>query len=186
MRLGFTPLDRRGHLTGFTLLEAMIAVILLGLVGLSFGYLFTTAQRFMIQSMNSTTSQGDAAFALEHIKRHLMVATAVTTPAVGGPAGAVLVFTSQPTSAVAARTSGYDLINPVGGIADLRFTPDTSAPGVFEDPPEGVIARGIQSITFTRVTAGMVSVDVTARKTTGGDSRDMRLQTSISPRGLFQ
>ncbi|MDO8729999.1 MAG: type II secretion system protein [Candidatus Omnitrophota bacterium] len=174
---------------GFTLLESIIVVTLLGLVGLSFGYLASLSQRLMIQGMNSSTSQGEVAFALEHIKRHLTIATAVTTPAAGDPAGDVLVFTSQQTAAVAARTSSYDLINPVGAISDLRFTPDTTAPGVFEDPPNGVIARGIQSITFTRgaagtPAAGTISVDVTAQKTTGGNTQEMRLQTNVSPRGL--
>lgn len=159
---------------GFTLLEAMIAVSLLGLVGLSFAYLFTTAQRFMIQSMNSTSSQGDAAFALEHIKRHLMVATAVALPATGTQ-GAVLRFTWRRTSLVPETTSQYDLNG-----TDLRFTPDIAAGGT------EVVSKGITTLTFSQPSAGTVSVDLTARKTTGGDSRDMRLQTNISPRGLLQ
>ncbi len=157
------------------MLESIIVISLLGLVGLSFAYLFSMSQRFMIQSMDSATSQGDAAFALEHIKRHLMVATAVGQPPAGGQDN-VLEFTWQPTSVLAARTSRYDVT--AGG--DMRFIPDTSV-GVFE-----VVSRGIISLRFLRPTAGTINVEVTARKTTGGDSRDMRLQTSISPRGLFQ
>ncbi len=160
------------------MLESIIVISLLGLVGLSFAYLFSMSQRFMIQSMDSATSQGDAAFALEHIKRHVITATVVSQPAAGA-SGAVLEFTWQPTSNAGAtgqvRTSRYE----VNG-TDLRFIPNTGAGG-FE-----VVSQGITSITFNRATAGTVSVDVTARKTTGGDSRDMRLQTSISPRGLFQ
>lgn len=165
---------------GFTLLEAIIAVTLLGLVGLSFGYLASLSQRLMIQSMGSSTAQGEAAFALEHIKRHLMRATAIVRPTVGeNPPPSILEFTWQSTSLLAARTSRYELGGT--GNTDLRFIPDTApaAAGAFE-----VVSQGVQTITFTRATAGTVSVNVTARKTTGGDSRNMRLQTSISPRGL--
>ena len=161
---------------GFTLLESVIVMSLLGVVGLSFAYLFTTAQRFMIQSMNFTSSQGDAAFALEHIKRYLMTATAVATPATG-TAGPALQFTWQPRTIDAVRTSRYEL--NVNG--DLRFIPDTANAGVFE-----VVSQGITAITFNRATAGTISIDVTAQRTSGGDTRQMRLQTNVSPRGLFQ
>lgn len=175
MRRGFTPLDRGSHhLTGFTLLEAVIVVTLLGLVGLSFGYLSSLAQRLMIQGMNSSASQGEAAFALEHIKRHLTPATSITTPPAGGQ-GAVLVFAWQPTAILAVRTSRYELNG-----TDLRFIPNTASPGTFE-----VVSRGIQSINFNRAVSRTVSVNVTARKTTVGDTRDMRLQTTIIPRGLL-
>lgn len=148
---------------------------LLGVVGLSFAYLFTTAQRFMIQSVNSTSSQGDAAFALEHIKRHLTTATAVALP-VTGTQGAVLRFTWQRTSLVAETTSQYELNG-----TDLRFIPDTANAGAFE-----VVSQGITVITFNRPTAGTISINVTAQRTSGGDTRQMSLQTNISPRGLFQ
>jgi len=161
--------------SGFTLLESIIAISLLGLVGLSFAYLYTMSQRFTIQSLNAASAQTDAAFALEHIKRNLTLATAVATPAVGTP-GSTLEFTWQMSATAPVRTSRYE----VNG-TDLRFIPNTAAAGTFE-----VIARGIQTITFSRATVGMVSIDVTAQKTTGADTKQMRLQTNVSPRGLFQ
>lgn len=183
---GFTPLGRQcRHLTGFTLLESIIVISLLGLVGLSFAYLYTTAQRFTIQSVNATSTQTDAAFALEHIKRNLTPATAIVTPATVAPAvgssGNTLEFTWQMSATTPVRTSRYE----VNG-TDLRFIPNTAAAGTFE-----VIARGIQtggtlSPLFSRATAGTVSIDVTAQKTAGADTRKMRLQTNVSPRGLFQ
>ena len=168
---------------GFTLLEAIIVVTLLGLVGQTFGYLASLSQRLMIQSMGSSTSQGEAAFALEHIKRYVTLATAITVPAAVGGSGDELQFTWQPSSAVGVnpRTSRYYVAG-----TDLMFDPDTGVGGADE-----IIARGIQTgvaITdiFTRAVAGTVSVNVTARKTTGGNTQEMHLQTNISPRGLSQ
>ena len=159
---------------GFTLLEAIIVVTLLGVVGLSFAFLSSMSQRMMIQGMDSSTSQGDAAFALEHIKRNLTAATSVGVPAEGA-SGPALEFDWQPKVADAVRTSRYEVVGE-----ELRFTPDTGGGG-FE-----VVSRGIINILFDRALAGTVSINVTARKTTGGDSRDMRLQTNVSPRGLSQ
>ena len=162
---------------GFTLLEAIIAISLLGLVGLSFSYLISLSQRMMIQSMDASTSQGDAAFALEHIRRYVATATDITVPAEGA-SGPALEFTWQQGGGgvVTNHTSRYELGGTDG--TDLRFTRDVGGP--FE-----VVSRRIQDITFDRAVARMVSVNVTARKTTGGDSRDTQLQTNISPRGLF-
>ena len=118
---------------GFTLLESIIVVSLLGLVGLSFAYLFSTSQWFMIQSMNATSSQNDAAFALEHIKRKLTVATAITTPATGS-SGSTLEFTWQEIVAgvVTDRTSRYRITG-----SNLEYIADTTV-GTTE-----VIAQGI-------------------------------------------
>ena len=169
--------DVRLQAAGFTLLESIIVISLLGIVGLSFAYLFSSSQRFMIQSVNFTSSQNDASFALEHVKRKLMVATGVAEPATGAN-GNALQFAWQEIVAgvVTDRTSRYE----VNG-TDLRYIPNVAAPGTFE-----VIARGIDTLTFNRATAGTIAVDVTAEKSTGGDTRQTRLQTRVSPRGLFQ
>ena len=161
---------------GFTLLEAIIVVTLLGLVGLSFAFLSSMSQRFMIQSMNSSVSQGDAAFALEHIKRHVTAATAITMPA-EGTSGPQLEFTWQPGVADAARTSRYAYL----ANGNLRFTPDTANGAVLE-----VIAQGITDLTFDRALAGTVTVTVKAQKTSGGNTGEMQLQTNISPRGISE
>ncbi len=160
---------------GFTLLESVVGISLLALVGLSFAYLLTTSQRFLVQSTNAASSQTDASFAVEHIKRNLTTATNIAQPA-AGTSGSTLEFTWQPTAATAVRTSRYEVQG-----TDLRFIPDTTAAGTFER-----IAQGIQTLLFDRSTAGTVVIEVTARRTSGGDSRDMRIVTAISPRGVFQ
>ncbi len=166
---------------GFTLLEVLIVVILLGIVGLSFGYLYTTAQRFMIQSLNFTGTQNEASFALEHIKRNLLVATAIAQPTAGNP-GTTLEFTYQltdpanPNGAPLNRTSRYQLTG-----STVEFVPNTANAGVIE-----LVARNVSAITFERTNATTVRVNVTAQQTSGGDTRNTRLETTVTPRGVFQ
>lgn len=164
---------RFGSRAGFSLMELVVGLSLMGLVALSFAFLYGASQRHLIQNMNFVASQGEAGFGLEHVKRHLMLATAVGTPSIGNTAGQ-LEFTWQPTIQSAAITSRYTLVN-----GDLRFTRDVSAGG-FE-----VVARDIDAVAFERPQKAGVVVDVTARRTAGGDVRQMNLRTTISPRGIL-
>jgi hypothetical protein len=93
----------------------------------------------------------------------------------------VLRFTWRKTSLVAETTSRYELGPVVNGVADLRFLLNAGNAGVFE-----VGSQGSTVINFNRATAGTVSINVTAQRTSGGDTRQMSLQTNVSPRGLFQ
>ena len=163
--------------SGFTLLEVMVTALLLGMVGLSFAYLYTTAQRFTLQNMSVTATQTEASFSLEHIKRNLLLATAIATPAVGAQ-GAILQFTWRPNFAAAAdQTSRYEINGTT-----LRFIPDVGDAGVFE-----TVARNILSVNFNRVNVSRVDIEVRSSRTSGVDTdRPARLQTSVSPRGVFQ
>ncbi len=165
----------RERKAGFTLVESIIAVALLGFVGLAFGFLLTTSQRFMFQNQNFTASQSEASFGLQHVQRNLTAATAISTPAVGA-SGSTLEFTWQRTAVDPVRTSRYQLSG-----TDLRFIPDITAAGTFE-----VIARGIESITFNRTASELVSIEVIAERRSGGDTQQMRLQTNVFARGILE
>lgn len=173
--------ERRGRF-GFTLLEVMIVVVLLGIVGLSFGYLYTAAQRFLIQSVNFTGTQNEASIALEHIKRNFLVATAIAQPTAGNP-GSTLEFTWQapdplnPNGPPLLRTSLYQL----NGSA-LDYDDNTAVAGV-SDPG---IARNISALVFTRTNATTVAINLTSQQSSGGDTRQTRLETTVTPRGVFQ
>ena len=171
---------------GFTLMEAMIVVTLLGIVGLSFAALMVMSQRFMSQSVSFSNSQGDASFALEHIKRYVTLATAITVPAAGA-SGNQLTFRWRPRAGQLERESDYTLNGTDLRVVVTTFNNNGTVNNVAA--PERV-ARGIQSAgfpnIFTRDTAGRtITVNITARGTSGGDTRDTRLQTTFSPRGLF-
>lgn len=159
---------------GLTLVEILIAVSLLGLVAVSFAYLYGVSQRFLVQSVNFSASQGEASFALEHIQRNLQRATAVPLPANVGDAGTTLEFTWQPDIAAAVRTSRYQMNG-----TNLEFVADTAGGGA------EVIARSIAAITFTRATQSTVDIEVRAERTSAGDTRETILRTAVSPRGLF-
>ena len=162
------------------MLEVVIAAALLGVVGLSFAYLYGTSQRFAIQSMNFTSAQGEASYALEHVRRNLLLATAVAQPPNVAPPGnqtAVLEFTWQPRSGVPPRTSRYER----DGSNRLLFTPDIADSSVTE-----IIARSISAMAFNRAGVSAVSIDMTAQRTSGGDTRTTRLRTRVSPRGIFR
>ena len=164
--------------SGFTLVELGVALGLIGVVGLSFAYLYVSAQRQMIQSLNFTSAQGEASFALEHMKRYLTLAKDVTQPPnLAAPANQTdtLEFTWRPTLSAPDQTSRYELSG-----TDLRFISNIASPGTFE-----TIARNIEQVQFTRLSAGMVSLQVTSQRTSGGDTRQTRLETTVSPRGLF-
>lgn len=168
--------EKQSNQAGFTLMELLIAITLLGLVMGSFAYLYGTSQRFLIQSLNITSTQTEAAFALEHIRRNLQLATAVTLP-VTNPAGRALEFTWQPTvNAVATppRTSRYQMNG-----TDLEFVADT------DNGAAVPVARGITQITFTQSAAATYAIEVRAQRTSGGDTRQITLRTTVSPRGLF-
>lgn len=167
---------RRGR-SGFTLLELMIVVLLLGIIGLSIGYLYTAAQRFLIQSVNFTGTQNEASLALEHIKRNLLVATAIALPTVGNP-GSTLRFTWQrslPRGGVQDVTSEYTLAG-----TNLQYTARPGAGGA------ETVARNVSAITFTRTDATTVAINLTSQQSSGGDTRKTRLETTVTPRGVFQ
>lgn len=156
-----------------TLLELVITAGLIGIVGLSFSFLYASAQRFLIQSTNMASSQSEAAFAVEHVKRRLLQATSITTPANGVTGATTLTFVWVPSMAEAAspRTSTYSLS---GG--NLQCVT-----GIVTD----VIARNITAVSFGQAVRGSVTLQVTARRSAGNDiNRDTVLQTTINPRAL--
>lgn len=157
---------------GVTLVELLIAVTLAGLVAVSFALLYGTAQRFLVQSMNFSSSQGEASFALEHIRRNLERATAVVAPANVGDSGTALEFTWQPDITAAARASRYQLTG-----VNLEFRAAPAAADV-------VIARGIAAITFTRSAQSTIDIVIRAQQTSAGDTRELTLRTTVSARGL--
>ena len=157
-----------------TLIEILIAVTLVGVVAVSFAYLYGVAQRFLVQSVNFSSTQGEASFALEHIQRNLQRATAVALPADVGDSGATLEFTWQPDINAAVRTSRYQLSG-----TNLEFVADTAGGGA------EVIARNIAAVTFTRASSSTFNIVVQARQSAAGDTRETTLRTTVSPRGLF-
>lgn len=65
-------------------MEILLSSTMLGAVAISLGTIYGVANHHMIQEANSFLTQNDASFAMEHMKRHLMVATHLADPATVG------------------------------------------------------------------------------------------------------
>ena len=156
---------------GITLVELVIAATLVGLVGLSFAFLYFMANEQMVQNINITSSQTEASYAIEHIRRHVVMATDITTPVVGDPdPSTTLIFDFQPAGAAGAQQATYQLNG-----TDLEFDIDVNPPAFL------AIARHITVLNFNRTDRTAVEVTVTANK--GG--RPATITATITTRSSF-
>ena len=167
-------LSGRGYApaNGVTLVELLIAAALLGLVSLGFGFIYVVAQRNFVRNANFVIAQSEAAYAMEHIKRNLFLASAISVPAVGDPAGETLTFTSQPDLGQPTITSTYQR----NGMA-LVYQRDS---GSFTP-----VAGGVTQLIFDRQNLYSLRVTVQANRTTGGDTQVESLTSTVTPRGIF-
>ena len=153
---------------GLTLLEVVLAAALLGIVGLAFVAIYPAAHRYLLQSMEFSTNQGEAGFAMEHIRRHLMKATAVTLPAVGISGGTVQ-FTWIPALAASPVTSSYQLNGQTVEYVEGAASPEP-------------IARNVTGLTFTRPNNAQVVIQLQAQS--GGNAPATGLETTVTCRGV--
>ncbi len=114
-------------LSGFTLLEVLLAVSLVGLVGLSLMAVTGTSQRYLLQSMSITASQSEAAYALEHMRRHLQLANRIVPY---DDAGNPLTGTPLTFNRIAFR---YDHRSIAGGAATPGDVSDDPTPNNVND-----------------------------------------------------
>ncbi|MBI3333287.1 MAG: hypothetical protein HYZ93_04275 [Candidatus Omnitrophica bacterium] len=189
---------------GFTLLEVVIAAVLIGLVSLTFLAIFGTAQRYLIQGANQVSSQAEASFAVEQMRRRLLPANRVVRYT-----DTLLAFrfdprplgTATPADFSDDQWAGYRL-NDDG---TLDFLPNVSlgaadpsqaavSGAAAENPP---LARGVVTLQMrlpditvappqtSPPQPGRVSILLEAQQATGGDSRRTRLETVVNPRGIL-
>ncbi len=157
---------------GITLVELVVAASLIGLVGLSFAFLYFMANEQMVQNIDITTSQTEASFAVEHLRRHVVMATEITSPAEGNT-DTTLIYRWWDTAAVPAveRIATYQHDNVD---LELEFD-DGSGAGVVR------VARHITALNFNRTDRTAVEVTVTANQ--GG--RPATITTTITSRSSF-
>ena len=178
MKIAGRILDRTKRASaGLTLLELVVAVSLLGIVGLAFGVIYGNAQRYMVQSISFSATQGEVSFAVEHIRKQMLQTVEITAPAEGAAAAAQMTFQRLPTLGAARITSQYQVTSGA-----LRFYPDTvNAAGTFE-----VVARSVTAVTFTRASRSNVTVDITTQRTTGNTpAQQTNLVVTLNARGVF-
>lgn len=161
-----------------SLIEVVLAAAMVGLVALAFAGIYAASQRYLIQDVNITASQGDASYAIDHMTRHLIQATTVTLDSTSTQI--TFDWNPTPTSALTSRYQRADT-------GELQFVPDTTK----DTANVETIARGVQNQPIFSFPAGypngrLVDIDLTVQvqTTSGSDGRKTRLNTSVSPRGV--
>jgi len=184
------------------MIEILITAVLIGFLGLSFAAIYITANRFLIQDSTIVLSQGDASFAVDHIRRQVMVANRLVwltdrkvvfryDPA----------FPGTPTNFSDDWWAGYRLNSgrlefvPTLGVNGTATPTEADLDGAAaENPPvaRGVVAPGgaIQGGTAPAIftldggSGTLLMIDLTVKKTAGKENRETRLKSRVSPRGV--
>ena len=161
---------------GLTLLELAVAMSLMGVVGLSFAYLYVNSQRYLTQSVLASAAQGEASYAMEHIKRQLLDAVDVTWPAERDTV-------ARPQLNFRIRRTMAD---PAVGVPAVYSMAGTTLQYSIDGGPATPIASNLSVMTFKRNSRVQLGVDITARqRTAGGDARETSLHADVGVRGIF-
>ena len=165
----------KGHPGGFTLLELAVVMSLMGVVGLSFAHLYVNSHRYLAQGVLASAAQGEASYAVEHIKRYLLQAVNVTRPLPGAT-----------SSELDFRVRWNAMSDPPAGIlaqyrVQNRILEFRQAPGNWTP-----VARNITGITFTRVSLVRLKINITAQTMNypGGDAQTSQLVAEVGLRGM--
>ena len=179
---------------GFTLIEILMAVLLIGVVSLSFGALQGIAHTFFFQSVGMANAQGEASYAMLHMKRNISKANRVviispTQLSFRYDHRSITAGTATPTDMNDDEWDYYRLngttleymnnftAGPVAGGGDV------TAIAIVIDGEE-VIARGVTALAFTQASPAEVDIDLTVQQQVGLQARSSRVRGSITPRGI--
>ncbi len=183
---------------GLTLVELLLAALLVGVVGLGMGAIISSSHNFMLQSAGMATTQGEASYALEHLKRYVSLANNIIpynptgTPPVSSSFAirydhrSITALTATPLDSTDDEWDyyGYDAVNKI-----LYYKRDF-VPGASANPADPgfaggeVIARNVTALTFTLTSPAQMDVDITVTKVIGTQTRTSHVTSSISPRGM--
>lgn len=185
------------HNAGMTLMETVIAAVMVGVVGLTFFGVYTTAHRFMLQSTIFSSSNSEATYAIEHIKRRIIRANLVSVYAdgsIGFRYDHRTFRNGPPPTPNNLNDDQWDCYGLAGTTLRYNQSFATGAdPGGsnFAGPRVEVIAQNIQPPggaippLFQIQNGGtIVIISLTARQATGQQVKDTTVATRISPRGV--
>lgn len=147
---------RRRSCSGYTLIELMVAVAVLGIIAVTGGRLLTKVFEFNLQSTARIGIQRDLRASMNIINRSLRQAradTVILTQAADGPPYSMITFTSVEGSTVTFRQSGRRLIQDITGANERT----------------AILARNVEYIAFSYPQTDdntIVSVSITLKKST--------------------
>lgn len=184
---------RRQAAGGMTLLELIMAAALVGLVGTAFAGLYGTAQRFLIQETEMAILQSEVGFAMEHISRTGLPATAVQS----GTSGSKVRLWFRTDTAGTSQTDDdvwrlyewdstptdkilyfYNL-----GVGSGPLSAPNTVPPAISVTPE-IIARRIQLFQFAVAPPPQVLVTMTINSEQGRAPAPAMVTFDLSPRSM--
>lgn len=174
-------------------MEVLLASTLAGLIALSVGAIYFASQRFLVQSVNIASVQGDAHFAIEHMRRNLMVANQME---LAGSTTLFYRYDLTPNVDNDDEWAGYRLnagnlefVQIFGSFKGSAVPPDVGkfgpGNGNTPDTPE-VLARGVSALNLANLPGSnaVVQVQMTVQRTGSGDiPRQHQSVTLIGCRG---
>ncbi len=193
--------------SGLTLIEVLLTTGMVAVVGLTFAAIYVTAQSFLIQSTIFVSSNSEAAYAVEHMKRKIALANLVNVYPSGGIGFRYdhkIGGAQTPNNVNDDEWDYYALRLPAVGaslgtlIYKRDFVPGAVAGGAVPADPLSVggevIAQNILApnggsipVLFqVQSNGGVVEINFTAhRQTTNQLSKDTQVENCrVSPRGV--
>lgn len=183
----------RASLRGSTLMEMLLASTLLGAVVISFGTIYGVASHHLVQETNAFLDQNDASFAMEHMKRHLMIATQIkpTVNPVDTVSRGMVEFFSDPPDPDGsgplpdnepAGWRRYQVVDVVDhNVVDHHLVYYPRWPLDTNDPKQEVICRKVVNLEpFQHPLASEIEITLQTQRGGGGTT----LETTVNLRGV--
>ena len=184
--------------SGLTLVEVMLAAALMGIVGFGLVAIIGTAHRFMLQSAGMASTQGEASYAHEHLKRYMALANKIIqyNPSGSPPSSSSFAIRYDHRSITGGTATPLDSTDDewdyygYDSAGKILYYKQNFVPGASANPANPgfssgqIIARNVTALTFTLTSPDRMDVDITVTKQIGTQSRSSRVTSTISPRGI--
>ena len=184
--------EKKSFAKGVTLMEVILASVLMGMVGLALAGVHGAAHSFLLQSTGMATAQGEASYASLHMKRYLSMANEIllyspTSVAVRYDHRSITGLTATPLDPADDEWDWYMWDVATGNLYyEEDFVPGPAAAPAEPSDFTGteIIARDVIALTFTLVSPAELDIDLTVQKFAGQETRESTMRSSVTPRGI--
>ncbi len=181
---------------GMTLVEVMLAAVLIGVVGLGMVMVTGTSHNFLMQTVGMATTQGEASYGHAHLKKFVGLGNRlIQYGAVGNVSSKIAVRYDHRSISGGTATpldptdDWWDYYGYDSGAQILYYRRDFVPGASVADPGDPgfggeIIARNVASFTFTLVSPAQLDISMTVTKTVGTQTRTSTVVSTVSPRGM--